>query len=517
MIPSKIGSVSRPHQIASRLGERALGILEHGDPAVALALSWLAMLLVQEASPNIIGIDGYYHIKFAWLMRQDGLRLEFPWLPLTILNPQDFTDHHLLYHVLLVPFTFLDLREGAKLAGLVFSSLAVFATYWLMTRLRIRYAPVWLVVLLGSSEWFLARESMTRRQSVSLTLLLLATYLLVEGRFRWLLPLASAYAWLYDGFILLLAVAGLGFGARLIADRRPAWPVLGWTVLGLGLALVFNPYFPNDVRFTYLHLLPKVIPESEVQVGSEWYPYTLPILLETSWLALLLLPLGLLPAVRAPRRVLSDRTALFLAGLAVLFLALYLRSRRFVEIQPPFAVLFCSYAWTRYFPAVGVVGLLARSPRRARVGLAVGAFVALGAQTWMTIQHAQENVAVGRHFTTFEAASLWVQQNSQPGERVYQTDWDVFPELFFYNTSNTYTIGLDPTYLFLADPQLYRQWNIIGHGEAELPSGAIRDQFGARWVVTDRAHQAFIAQAAGDPDMAIVFEAPGAIVYRVGG
>jgi hypothetical protein len=516
LITSKIGSASRPHQFASRLGVQALGILEHGDPAVALALSWLAMLLVQNASPNIIGIDGYYHIKFAWLMRQDGLRLEFPWLPITILNPQDFTDHHLLYHVLLVPFTFLDLREGAKLAGLVFSSLAVFGSYWLMTRLRIRYALVWLVVLLGSSEWFLARESMTRRQSVSLALLLLATYLLVEGRFRWMLPLACAYAWLYDGFILLLAVAGLGFAARLLAQRCAAWPILGWTALGLGLALVFNPYFPNNVRFTYLHLLPKIIPESEVTVGSEWYPYTLPILLETSWLALLLLPLGFLPAVWASRRMVRDRTALFLAALAVLFLVLYLRSRRFIEIQPPFAVLFCSYAWARYFPAGGVGGLLARLSRTARVGLAIAALLALGGQTWMTVGHAQENVAVGRHFTTFEAASLWVQQNSEPGERVYQTDWDVFPELFFYNTSNTYIIGLDPTYMFLADPQLYRQWSIIGHGEAEFPSRAIRDQFGARWVITDRAHQVFIAQAARDPDMEMVFEAPGALVYRVG-
>ena len=75
------------------------------------------MLLLQSASDGIVGLDGYYHIKFAWLMRQHGLRLEFPWLPLTILKPAEFTDHHLLYHILLVPFTFFDLREGAKLAA----------------------------------------------------------------------------------------------------------------------------------------------------------------------------------------------------------------------------------------------------------------------------------------------------------------------------------------------------------------------------------------------------------------
>lgn len=38
---------------------------------------------------------------------------------------------------------------------------------------------------------------------------------------------------------------------------------------------------------------------------------------------------------------------------------------------------------------------------------------------------------------------------------VFQTNWDDFPRLFFYNSASVYTAGLDPTYLQLYDAELY--------------------------------------------------------------
>src|SRR5439155_486337 len=190
----------------------------------------------------------------AWLTRQQGVPLAFPWLPLTLLNPRDFTDHHLLFHLALVPFTFWDLRLGAKAAGLVFGALAVFSTYLVMAGLRIRYRLLWLAVLI-------------------------------------------------------------------------------------------NPYFPNNVRFTYLHVLARVLLQADVSAGVEWQPYSAVSLLRTSWLALLLLPLGLLPALLEPRRALRDYRTVFFGALACLFTLMYLRARRFVEIEPAFGVLLCAYTW----------------------------------------------------------------------------------------------------------------------------------------------------------------------------
>ena len=76
-------------------------------------------------------------------------------------------------------------------------------------------------------------------------------------------------------------------------------------------------------------------------------------------------------------------------------------------------------------------------------------------------------------------------------------------------------VGLDPTYLYIENPDLYRLWRSIGRGQVPLPGPLIRDRFGARWVVTDREHREFLARAAADPTLAVVFETPTAVVLRV--
>ncbi len=85
------------------------------------------------------------------------------------------------------------------------------------------------------------------------------------------------------------------------------------------------------------------------------------------------------------------------------------------------------------------------------------------------------------------------------GERVFQTDWDDFPRLFFYNTHNTYLAGLDPTYLQLYDRDLYDAWVEITRGKVEQPSQVILERFSARYIQTDLNHGNFLRQAAKDP------------------
>jgi hypothetical protein len=486
-----------------------------GDPFVAGAIIWLVFLYVQNASTNIIGIDGYYHIRMAWLMVRQGIDFDFIWLPLTILNPRDFTNHHLLYHLLLIPFTFADLRLGAKAAGLVYGAAAIFAIYWLMTRLRVRAPLFWLVALLASASWFIARQSMTRRQSVALALMVLAAYLLVQRRYRLLAPLAFAYAWLFDGYVLLIAVLMVGFGAQVIARRRFDWPLLGWPLLGLGLSILLHPFFPNNIVFTYLHVLPKALPDGVVRVGNEWYPYSVETLFRTSWLALLLVPAGFLPALLAPRRVLRDPTALLLGGLALLFLVLYVRSRRFIEIEPAFAVLFAAYMWSHHAPRwrgrlcwewlpATLAGVL--------VGVGLTGLVLHGLQT---VRQAANNVEDNDPYNTFQAPMEWLEANTSPGERIFQTDWDDFPEMFYFNTYNTYIIGLDPTYMYLENPELYLLWRSIGRGQVAQPSQYIREQFQSRWVLTDRDHRDFLNHARADPGLVLAAQTEKILVFRV--
>src|SRR5574338_737060 len=127
---------------------------------LALFLIFFAgMTLIQFGTPDMPDNDGFYHIKLAWLMRTEGLKPEFSFLPLSILNADAFYDHHFLFHVALIPFTFGDLRMGAKWAAVVFAGLAFLAIWYLFQRQRVPFAWLWALGLLGISDAFLFRMS----------------------------------------------------------------------------------------------------------------------------------------------------------------------------------------------------------------------------------------------------------------------------------------------------------------------------------------------------------------------
>jgi len=116
---------------------------------------------------------------------------------------------------------------------------------------------------------------------------------------------------------------------------------------------------------------------------------------------------------------------------------------------------------------------------------------------------------------TYAAASHWVRDHAAPGSMVFQTDWDDFPLLFFYNTADIYTIGLDPTFMEQYDPNLFAEWVKITRGKAEHPGALIRSHFHAAYVLTDLDHQAFLRQAAVDPDLKEVYRDQYAAVFVV--
>src|SRR5215471_4179816 len=138
----------------------------------ALALILAVMGWIQFGGPAILDNDGYYHIRWATMLRENFPHLPaFNNLPLTTLNEHDYVDHHYLFHVLLIPFTLGDLRMGAKLAAIVFSSIGIVSLFALLVAWRVQYRWLWLAPLAAGSEHFLYRMSMTRAPALSLVFL----------------------------------------------------------------------------------------------------------------------------------------------------------------------------------------------------------------------------------------------------------------------------------------------------------------------------------------------------------
>ena len=486
------------------------------------------LLIVQFSTPSLVGNDGYYHIKIAFLMRTQGLKPFFEWLPLTVLNPVEFVDHHFLYHVLLIPFTFGDLRIGAKLASAIYPSITFLIFWWLLRGQRLPFAALWAGAVLVISEAFIYRMSMPRAQSISLAVLLLALHWLLTGKHRRLLPLAFVYVWLYNAFPLLLVMAGVYTGARWLLDGKLAWKPLVYTSLGIGLGLVINPYFPQNINFIYRHIAPKLADPTAIRVGNEWFPYETNQLFDNAGVALLALLAGVFALGLRGRRM-DMRTGATLL-LTFFFGALLFQSRRFIEYFPAFALLLAAFAWSPILARwlnqdgssiqhltqkTGWFDRLRNRPWPRQSVLAGTAILLLAPALWFNLQASRASVQRAKPYERYAAAAAWLESNSSAGARVFQTDWDDFPRLFYFNTHNVYTIGLDPTYMQLFDPDLYDLWSDITKGRVETPSKAIQGQFGAQYVFTDLKHDNFIQDAREDPHLVEVFQDEYALIFQV--
>jgi hypothetical protein len=485
-------------------------------PPLLLFIIFIAALaVIQFGTPNLPDNDGFYHIKLAWLMRTESLKPEFDWLPLTILNAQEFYDHHFLYHVALIPFTFGDLLAGAKWSAVIFAALAFLAVWYLFHSQKIPAAWLWALGLLAVSTPFLFRMSVTRAQSLSVGVLALGLTWLMRGHYKRLAVLAFVYVWMYDAFPLLLALTFLHVVSMLVIERRFDLRPLLWVGGGMAAGLVINPYFPENVIFTYHHLLPKLLDATSTSVGNEWYPYDTGQVLGNSPLTLAAFVGGALALGLSDRKMDSRTFLTFLV--AALFGLMFFKARRFIEYFAPFALVFAAFAWAPLLRmevqnlTEGKSLLAWIKPRLSQAAL----LILVGVGIYLSVPTAREQVANSKPYHLYADASEWLIENTTPGERVFNTDWDDFPRLFFYNTHNIYMVGLDPTYMQLYDADLYDEWVAITRGDVEQPSQLILKRFSARYVHTDLLHKNFLKQAEKDPNLVEVYRDDQAVIFEV--
>ena len=134
---------------------------------------------------------------------------------------------------------------------------------------------------------------------------------------------------------------------------------------------------------------------------------------------------------------------------------------------------------------------------------------------FVSIRDARELIDNSKPAGRYADAALWLQSNSTSGAKIFQTDWDDFTRLFFYNSDAVYTAGLDPTFMQLEDPELFDEWVAITRGKGENPSVAIRSRFAAHYVFSDTKHEAFLERAAADPGLVELYRSDDAVVFAV--
>ncbi|HKV42663.1 MAG TPA: hypothetical protein VJX67_25915 [Blastocatellia bacterium] len=480
----------------------------------ALLLVFAVMVRIQFAGPAILDNDGYYHIRWSKNLRQSLPHLPaFNYLPLTVLDKRDFVDHHFLFHVLLMPFTFGDLRLGAKRAAVVFSTLAIVSVFGLLVAFKVPYRWFWLVPLVGGSEPFLYRMSMTRAPSLAVTLLALGIYLIFKRKLVWLGLLAFVFVWSYSLFPLLFAFAAIYSVTIYLCYRRVEWGAVLASGLGIAAGLVVNPYFPKDLILFKEHLMMKVVPNYPVGVGVEWYPYDTWVVLTGSLVTFALYFAALL-VFDFKNREADPKPLFFLIASAMLLVASF-ESRRFMEYWAPFAVLFSAFT---IGPRIRRPGGRWFERPRDRIIAAVTAAVAADALLIgiaFNLNRASKDVVDEPSPYLYRDGGAWLMKNTAPGSLVFNVDWDGFGKLVYYDSQNRYVSGLDPTYLYAKDKELGKQYDDITDGKEDHPGDIIRDQFGARYCIAEKGDTDFLSSASDSGDFATVYEDKFVTILRV--
>ncbi|MBI4268598.1 hypothetical protein HY627_02095 [Candidatus Uhrbacteria bacterium] len=459
------------------------------------------------AVPAFVDPDAFYHAKMAQLIaEQRGPVHNFPWLSMTAFA-DPFVDHQFLYHVLLVPFVIaFPPLVGIKVATVLFASLFIVFFAWLAfnrSEVRGKRLEVLLLLLLLTHAGFIFRLNLAKTSAVSLLFFFGVIACILYGRTVLLGILSFFYVWLYGGWPLVLVVTGIAWFTRTLLEARSLkleTQELGWgfklqassfkalkhllrwqnikiplaAFIGCAAGLIFNPYFPANLKFYALQTLqfPLSTGAPPVGVGGEWYGAGISFV--PSNVILILCVLAAIGALVATRRFTFE--PVFLFGLTACFALLAIKSNRHIEYFAPVAFLFIGRV---LLPALAQIPLLSepfislahRISRRslrfhyiaAYLLVAFGFVIFIGSQSLISAYRSAQFF----RFNAFDGAAAWLAKNTPAGSRVWHDRWDDFPLLFFADPHNIYISGLDPRFLCAKNEQLCREYEQIMDGTAK--------------------------------------------------
>ena len=409
------------------------------------------MAAIQFQVPEIIGYDGYLHIRMADLIREKGFFQEFPYTTASILT-EGYANLQWLFHVLLIPFTYMGLMLGAKISAIIASSIFFMVFYWFLRKKDIPYPALWTILLIFASVDFTYRLHLGRPLPLALTGLLLTLYLLQKKAYLLLSVITLFYTWIYPGVIIQLFVI-LSFALFIfLTEKKFPNKLLIFPLLGFLAGMVINPYFPKNFPFLYTQI---------VQVNllgnifnQEWRAWSLLELITYNWAPIVLVVLGFFLVLRSKK---AARESIFYLGLASFFFVYMLKTRRMHEYFLPFALLFSATAiGQQEFAALNKAGW-------GKVLRSIAILAILGFSIFQFNRLSTE--IKNNHFLPwYLEGALWLKENAQGGDLIFINGYS-FAYLFFYNPQLRYTHGVDLTYSALQDNDKFNRYMAVLQGK----------------------------------------------------
>ena len=490
--------------------------------------------------------DSFYHAKIAEMMSQGQIIIkDFSWIKFAAFS-QNFTDQHFLYHIFLIPFVMIfGALWGTKIASLFLATAVMGFFYFFLKSRRVRW-PWFYTLLLLVAPAFIFRINLAKAGPLSIIILLIAISLLWQKRYRTLGLLSFLYVWTYGGWSLIIILVLTDLVAQFLIiisshnnlSHKLNWKPLGAVLLGCAAGLIINPYFPANLQFYWQQLVQigAVNYQDIISVGQEWYPYPILDFLANSVFIFILAitafsaffgrlskhssssPLtgGNEGGVDIVDQFQKIFTLVIFAGILGV---LTLKSQRFIEYFAPFATL--AGAWLLNFSLPKDFNPLdffsKKNPKRL-FNLFVAIYLLLTSLLVFVLKTSELHQLLTRRFNWnyLSQSSQWLEKNTPARSLIYHTNWSDWPMLFYHNARNNYLIGMDPTFFYLYNPELYKEWVKINNGEIkdELAE-KIKNNFGAEWVLVKQGDRKLLDIISSDQHFVPQFADEEAQIFKI--
>lgn len=481
--------------------------------AVLFAFAIISIILYS-ASTNIADPDGFYHFKHAQIYKDNGILIkDFPWVNYSSIS-QIKSDLWYGFHILLIPFSFSDSANGIKIAGIFLTIISLLIFYTAFKRSGFRFAFLWTILILISAPNIMTRFVMLRPHLLTMAISALIFSLLFKRKPVLIFITSALLSWIHISMAwVILLIVGFVFLAKIFIKKSWMWKKTFAALAGILIGIIARPNFIGSLKLAYIQIVKLMQAKQEgaaLLFGSELFPLDWNTLAQNFLIFTILSVLSIFIFFAFYKKYISNETPekkVFLFSSLMLSLTFFamtmFTARRAHDFWIVFGVLFIS----ALFDSV-------TSKKYSRDSLKTALIYILGISflflLFYTPAKSINNLKTrGTPPSAFKESSLWIMENSEKGDIIFNLHWSDFPMLFFWNSKNYYIGGMDPIFQYSYNENLYWKFHYLSIDEVtkktcgypactiemlEDTYSALKNEYKAKYIVLEKSKNPAVYQ-----------------------
>ncbi|PID52660.1 MAG: hypothetical protein CR972_00750 [Candidatus Moraniibacteriota bacterium] len=431
-----------------------------------VALSFFLIFSGGDPRPD----DHYFHFKYAELLRTEGWDVveNFRWIYLH--SGPDGVHHYSvsLFQFFLIPFTYFeDKFIGIHVADAFFASGLIAIIYYIMRREKVQHA-LFFTILFAGSTFFLNRFLLGRAFVLMVGFVYLEMHFAIRKKYTSLFFMVMIHIlWHQATYFMPILVLCFVEISRYVVEKKVFLKNFFAVVLGTLTGMAFFPGFPGSLIKLLKQIL--IIKDSTTSNsmgtmgGSEMFTKSTAsisaghiiagiVLFACFWAVVYVYYAYKNEDPRVKGIIKKEQIIWFVClsfFVAFILVASFMVTGRFFDFAFPGFVFLAGCTFTiliktnlidaqafegKYFAIISCIPLFC-----------VSAF------SFFSVYDNASSYDVA----PIKASADWINERSETSEKVFLHNWSYFVTLFFANSDNVYSMGLEPTTLKTYNEDLY--------------------------------------------------------------